>query len=67
METLARSTWPLVVSVSTWRALRLLVDGADRWWDRCEWEDSLEVVRERESESIAGDSGCVGEIGQGLI
>lgn len=52
METLARSTLPLVVSVSTCRPLRLLVEGAERWWDRCEWEDSLEVVRE--SESIAG-------------
>lgn len=46
---LARSTFPLEVSVVACLPLRVLADEAARWWDFCERADSLEVVRERAS------------------
>lgn len=49
MDTLGRSTLPLVVSVSACLPLRVLADEAERLCDFCEWEDSLDVVRERAS------------------
>lgn len=49
IEIFARSMLPPVVSVLACLPLRVLADGAERWWDLCEWVDSFEVVRERAS------------------
>ena len=53
MEMLARSTSPLVASVSACRPFRLWMDGEgaapDRWCEVCERADSEEVVRDRGS------------------